>query len=730
MQTATQIADVLIVDDRPEKHLVYRAILEDLGQNLVTATSGREALKQVLRHDFAVILLDVNMPGLDGLETAALIRSRTKSAHVPIIFITADYADEVRTSKGYSLGAVDYMISPVVPEILRTKVKVFVDLYLLAQQAKRQAEERIALVEERAARTAAEHATQRSAFLARASVALSGSLDFDATAHELPRIVVPFLADVAAIALPGGEGSAAAIRIAWAGAAPTPAALIEPLPHVCGGWLQRAVERVMVTGKGELSAELSAMDGALRLGPAAPDDCLELPLGVPVESVVVLPLSARGRTLGVLVLAMRPSGRRFDHELVAVATDLASRAGVALDNALLYRAIQEQDQRKNEFLAMLSHELRNPLAPIVNAMHVVQQDDVDAAKLSWAKDVISRQLRQLVRLVDDLLDVSRITHGKIDLRIEPVDVAAVVAAAVEASKPVIDAHDHTFTLSMPRKALHVKADFVRLAQVLSNLVNNAAKYTGPRGNISLNAVQDGGEIVFRVRDTGIGIPQESLSSIFELFTQVDRSLDRSQSGLGIGLTLVKRLVEMQGGSVSVYSAGKGRGSEFTVRLPAATGARLVPDTGDARDEPALPDHSGFRVLVVDDNRDVADSTAMLARMAGYDVHLAYDAAVAIDSARRLQPDVVLLDIGLPGIDGYEVAQRIGTAASAVKPWIVAISGYGQDEHRMRSKAAGIDHHIVKPIDPGVLLELLAALESARNRLPENVISLSAHKAAS
>src|SRR2546428_10026717 len=206
MREVTGKANILVVDDRAEKHIVFRAILEDLGQNLITAASGEEALKQVLQRDFAVILLDVNMPGLDGLETAALIRSRAKSAHVPIIFITADYTDEVRTSKGYSLGAVDYMISPVVPEILRTKVKVFVDLYLLAQQAKRQAEEHIALAEERAARAGAERATQRSAILARASVALSGSLDLDATAEELVRIVVPFLADVSALTLRGEDG--------------------------------------------------------------------------------------------------------------------------------------------------------------------------------------------------------------------------------------------------------------------------------------------------------------------------------------------------------------------------------------------------------------------------------------------------------------------------------------------------------------------------------------------
>jgi len=721
MHEVTGKANILVVDDRPEKHIVFRAILEELDQNLFTATSGEEALKQVLQRDFAVILLDVNMPGLDGLETAALIRSRAKSAHVPIIFITADYTDEVRTSKGYSLGAVDYMISPVVPEILRTKVKVFVDLYLLAEQAKRQAEEHISLAEERAARAAAERATQRSAFLARASVALSGSLDFDATAHELARIAVPFLADVCALTLGGEDGLEPGTRLAWAGPPPERRLSTESLAQVDNDWLRQAIERAMTSGQGETFLDIPSADSAVRPGQVRCSDCLELPRGVPIRSLVVLPLLARGRSVGVMTLAIGPSGRSFDPDLLSVATDLASRAAIALDNALLYRKLHEQDRRKNEFLAMLSHELRNPLAPITNAMHVLQQGEVDASKVSWARDVISRQLKQLVRLVDDLLDVSRITQGKIDLKIESVDVAEVVAAAVETSRPFVDAHEHTLTLLLPRKPVHVKADFARLAQILANLINNAAKYTDPRGQISLTTARDGNEVAFRVRDSGIGIPRESLSSIFELFTQVDRTLDRSQGGLGIGLTLVKRLVEMQGGSVVAYSAGKDQGSEFTVRLPAAPAAQVSSTAKGAGMGWAKPGAPDFCVLVVDDNRDVADSTAVLLRMAGYDVHLAYDGKGAIESAQRLQPDAVLLDIGLPGMDGYEVAELIRRDAASAKPLMLAVSGYGQDEHRLRSSKAGFDHHIVKPIDPAALTELLASLRSTRGNSPENVV---------
>jgi signal transduction histidine kinase/DNA-binding response OmpR family regulator len=720
-------ANILVVDDRPDKHIVFRAILEDLGQNLVTATSGEEALKHILRRDFAVILLDVNMPGLDGLETAALIRSRAKSKHVPIIFITADYTDEVRTSKGYSLGAVDYMISPVVPEILRTKVKVFVDLYLLAQQAKRQAEEHIALAEERAARAAAERATQRSAFLARASVALSGSLDFEATTHELLQLVVPFLADVCALTLPGEEGLDGRTQLACAGPAPERRLSTETMTQIDNAWLRQTVDRVMSSGAGEtFDADSSAASG--RSAGSSRNEDLELPRGTRIDSLVVLPLLARGRTLGVLSLGMGPSGRGFDPDLLSVSTDLASRAAVALDNALLYRKIHEQDRRTNEFLAMLSHELRNPLAPITNAVHVLQKGDVGSEKVTWAKDVISRQVKQLVRLVDDLLDVSRITQGKIDLKIESVDVAEAVSAAVETSRPVVDAHEHSLTLLLPHKSTRVNADFARLAQILANLINNAAKYTRQKGQISLTVTQEGNEVIFRVRDSGMGIPKESLSSIFDLFTQVDHTLDRSQGGLGIGLTLVKRLVEMQGGTVSAFSGGKDQGSEFTVRLPAASSDSLASAGAGAPNAAVKTVASNFCVLIVDDNRDVADSTAVLLRMAGYDVQLAYDGKGALESIQRLQPDAVLLDIGLPGMDGYQVAECIRRDASSCRPLMVAVSGYSQDEHRMRSRSAGFDHHIVKPIDPAVLTELLASLRlSRKSGTTENVVRFPAQK---
>ena len=253
----------------------------------------------------------------------------------------------------------------------------------------------------------------------------------------------------------------------------------------------------------------------------------------------------------------------------AVAAAVASPAAIALDNALAYHRIHEQDRRKNEFLAMLSHELRNPLAPITNAVHVMQANDPDARRHDWAREVIGRQVKQLTRLVDDLLDVSRITQGKIELKIETVDVAEVVGVAVETVRPLIDAQEHSLSVLLPDQPMRVRGDFARLAQVLANLLNNAAKYTDRKGRISLTAEQEGAEIVFRVRDSGIGVPSALLSTIFDLFAQVEQTLDRSQGGLGIGLTLVKRLVEMQGGSVIAHSGGADRGSEFTVRLPAA-----------------------------------------------------------------------------------------------------------------------------------------------------------------
>jgi signal transduction histidine kinase/DNA-binding response OmpR family regulator len=689
-------ASILIVDDRPDKLLALRSVLEDLQQHIVTAASGEEALKQVLLHDFAVILLDVNMPGLDGLETAQLIRNRRKSAHTPIIFITADFQDDAHSRRGYSLGAVDYISSPVVPEILRAKVRVFVDLFLLARQAERQAQQHLALAEEKAARAAAERTTQRLAFLARASAALAGSLDVDATMQEVGRLVVPQLCDISVLVMTGGDDEPnRPPQVACDEGSNTVTS--RPLGEPLDASVRTIIERVATTG---------APERVPRDGESAPAS--KFPNDRRAHSLVALPLAVRGRVLAVLALGITGT-RQFEPDVLSIAGDVAGRAAAALDNALLYHRIQESDQRKNEFLAMLAHELRNPLAPIANAVHVLKVPGISTDQVGWARDVIGRQLRQLTRLVDDLLDLSRITRGKIELKLDLLDAADVVSAAVETSRPIVDAQQHTLTVKLPPQPVGVRGDFARLAQVLGNLINNAAKYTDPGGKIEVELAHEGHETVFRVRDTGMGIPGHALSTVFEPFTQLERTLDRAQGGLGIGLTLVRRLVEMQGGSVAAHSVGPEQGSEFVVRLPAVESAR-------ASSPPAVAARHGFdaypsadvplTVLVVDDNADVAESTAILLRVAGCNVHVAADGKTALAVLDALQPDAVLLDIGLPGMDGYQVAARMRERPDFERTLIVAISGYGQDEHQARSRLAGVDHHLVKPIDPAAVMAII------------------------
>jgi signal transduction histidine kinase/DNA-binding response OmpR family regulator len=697
-------ADILVVDDLPEKLLVYQSVLEELGQNVITARSGQEALKHVLRQDFAVILLDVRMPGMDGFETAGLIRQRKKSAHTPIIFITS-FIDEVRSVEGYEHGAVDYILAPVRPEVLRAKVRVFVDLFRMRRQVERQAEEQIALAEERARRAAAEEANRHSAFLAEAGKALASSLDLDATLVRLASLPVPFLADVSVVSLGDEPGRPGRTKWAWAAAcgevqAPGPG----DAPPEPAAWLRAALAEVRTTGRPALPAQL---DPPRRAAAGGPD--------FPVGSVVVLPLAARGTTLGALALAFGPSERRYGAAERSLAEDLASRAGIAVENALLVRNIQEADRRKDEFLAMLAHELRNPLAPIQNAVQVMRGLGPRDANGQWARDVVERQVRHLTRLVDDLLDVSRITRGKIRLQLAPLDVASVVTSAVETGRPLIEARRHEFHLSVPAEPLRVKADPARLSQVLSNLLNNAAKYTGEGGHIWLTVGQEAAKVVFRVRDTGPGIPPEMLPRIFDLFTQGDQSLDRSEGGLGIGLTLVRRLVEMHGGTVQALSAGPGQGSEFVVCLPVLS--VTAPSPGATNGEAARPPVGAHRrVLVVDDNADSADTLAMLARLDGHEVRTAQTGAAALEVAQAFRPDVVLLDIGLPGMDGYEVARQLRAGAAGAPILLAAVTGYGQEADRNRSRQAGFDLHLVKPVEPEVLRRLLASPEARRASL--------------
>jgi PAS domain S-box-containing protein len=405
--------------------------------------------------------------------------------------------------------------------------------------------------------------------------------------------------------------------------------------------------------------------------------------------------------------------------------------GMAIDITDRLRAeeaLREADRHKDEFLATLAHELRNPLAPVRNGLEVLQKVGV-SGEAAAVCEMMDRQLRQLTRLVDDLLDVSRITRGKIKLQRERVALVEVLRRAIETSRPLLDERNHTLSVTLPPGDLYLDADPARLSQVVANLLNNAAKYTDEGGRIILSAGREGGQAVIRVRDSGVGIPGEMLPRVFDLFTQADRTLDRSQGGLGIGLTLVKSLVEMHGGEVTAHSEGPGRGSEFLVRLPtgelsgktgpaapqtapafAGVGAtpRLQPGPSeDGRAEPVTP-HKGRRILVVDDNADSALSLALLLRLGGHEVRTALDGESGLHVAREFRPQVVLLDIGLPRMDGYEVARRLrAEEKGAPRLLVLAMTGYGQDEDRRRSREAGCDHHLVKPVDPDELRRLLA-----------------------
>jgi CheY-like chemotaxis protein/two-component sensor histidine kinase len=358
----------------------------------------------------------------------------------------------------------------------------------------------------------------------------------------------------------------------------------------------------------------------------------------------------------------------------------------------------------------LAHELRNPLAPIRNSLQVMRLAGGGSETVEKARCVVERQLEQLVRLVDDLLDVSRITTGKVVLRRERVRLAAVVESAVETSRPLVEQMGHGLTVTLPEQQLVVDADPTRLAQVFVNLLNNAAKSTERGGHVWLTAERQGSDAVVSVRDTGVGIAADQLPRIFDMFSQVARSLERSQGGLGIGLTLVRRLVEMHDGRIEARSEGPGRGSEFVVRLPVVVEASVPPPA--ERPEPAAP-KSSLRILIVDDNRDGADSLGMMLRMMGNDTRTAYDGQEGVDVAGEFRPDVILLDIGLPRLNGYEACRRIRGQPWGAGVVLIAVTGWGQEEDRRRSHEAGFDKHMVKPVDPTALMKLLAELNVAK-----------------
>jgi PAS domain S-box-containing protein len=396
-----------------------------------------------------------------------------------------------------------------------------------------------------------------------------------------------------------------------------------------------------------------------------------------------------------------------------IVRDFTERMRLMDDLQRLAMDLSAADQRKNEFLATLAHELRNPLAPMSNMLEVVKRAGDDREILKQAHETFERQLNQMVRLVDDLLDLNRITHDRLELRRSQVELSSVIQQAVEVARPLIDAADQELIVDLPEEPIHLNADRARLAQVFGNLLNNSCKYTEPNGTITLKAKRMDDEVLVTVKDNGAGIPRDKIGSIFDMFMQVDRSSERSQEGLGIGLTLVKRLVEMHGGAIDARSDGEGHGSEFTVRLPVVTKSAVSLPATDTASQSSIP----RRVLIVDDNRDSADSLAMLFEITGNKAFLAYDGVEALEAIEKHRPEVVLLDIGLPKLDGHEVCRRIREKAWGRDIVIIALTGWGQEDDRRKSEQAGFNGHLVKPVDYDRLLSLLAELTNKDDTFP-------------
>ena len=533
-------------------------------------------------------------------------------------------------------------------------------------------------------------------FLAAASAALDRSLDYQATVENLAGLTVPYLADWVVVETVGADGTlrpAASIHVDLKKTEALAELVALQASASASGPVEdpAALKSRLLRGAADLLGELAKGDAR----------AAELLGKIGVASAMVVPLRARGRILGRMTLA---STRRVYMERdLALADDLSRRGATALDNARLYGEVQESDRRKEEFLAVLAHELRNPMTPLLTCLELMRSGQADAESIARWREIMERQVRNLARLVDDLLDVSRITRGKIELQKQSIDLATVVSRAVETTRPLIQSRGISLHVAIP-PGLRLHADPLRVEQILANLLNNAAKYTPEGGRVDVEGEGDGVGVTLRVRDNGVGIAPDLLPRLFDLFQQGGNA----SGGLGIGLTLVRTLVELHGGGVRATSAGPGRGSEFEVRLP--IGVSPMPPRAAAPPLEIRPAVRHHRALIVDDNVDAATLLAEALRQRGHAVHLAHDGKTAVEVALIHRPEVILLDLGLPDLDGYEVANRLRTQAGLERSAIIAISGYGQAQYLTRSAEAGFTHHIVKPVDMAHLDALLTALE--------------------
>jgi len=637
-------ADILVVDDHPDKLIALEAILSDLGQNVVKAGSGKEALRRLLERDFAVVLLDVNMPIMDGFETAALIRRRARSEHTPIIFITG-YGDETHVARGYSLGAVDYILTPVVPEVLRAKVSVFVELW---RQSARLAQRAAQLQQ-----------------LTEASLAINAATSVESI-------------------------------------------------------LQIAADRAReIIRAGHAVAEV-------RLGPTRTCRATSgVPAGHP--GTCTAPLPGRDRQpLGTLELSGRPDGA-FTEEDEALLLQLAQMASIAIQNTL-YSEERAANELKDEFLATISHELRTPLTSMLIWAGTLRRGTLDAAARARGIEVIERNVKVQARLIDDLLDMSRIVTGKVRLDVRPVELRDVIEAALDSVRPAAEAKSIALGSTCGSTPVPVRGDPDRLQQIVWNLLTNAIKFTPREGRIEVRLERADGDAEITIEDTGVGISPGFLPHIFDRFRQAESGSTRSHGGLGLGLAIVRNLVDLHGGGVRAASPGPGRGATFTVTLPLA-GPRKDPPAPQPAASPqptppraceggdGMPDLEGLRILVVDDEVDACEAIAVALGLAGANARTAGSARDALGLIEAWAPDVLVSDIGLPQDDGYALIRTVRArhAGPGGRIPALALTAYARAEDRARALTAGYQAHLAKPVD---LRELVAVVGRLCGRASE------------
>lgn len=735
MHDETEKINILMVDDNPTNLLALETILEGPDRNLVKATSGDEALRYLLNMDVAVILLDVYMPGIDGLETAALIRGREKSRDIPIIFLTADSMGNRHIARGYSLGAVDYILKPVEPDILRSKVAVFVELFKKTEEIKRQAEllheknleleyanlQRLGMLIELGQQLAAEHdparVLEKFCHAARdiigAEHAGVGVLNTDE-----PTLRYFFRSDLKS---KNGAGNGGA-----------------PLVN------ERAFISML---EGRRPLRLTEFDPLLQT--------IKLPAldGTDARSFLGAPIFSSAQIYGWLYLTDKIGGDEFSEADERLAVTLSTQVAVAYENAKLYaeaqrhaaelqqevaerkqaeeeRArmlIREQAARaeaeaanrtKDEFLATLSHELRTPLTAILGWSHLLRTNKFNQDHLGRALETIERNARSQSQLIDDLLDVSRIITGKLRLEVHPVELVQIIEAAIESMRPAAEAKGIKFDVVLDRAASRISGDTNRLQQVVWNLFSNAVKFTPPEGRVAVRLERSSDDYAqLTVSDTGQGIDPRFLPFIFDRFRQADGSTTRKHGGLGLGLAIVRHLVELHGGSIKVHSDGIHKGATFTVMLPLKASRRRAGDNEDAA--PAIiineeessfefsPVLDGLRILVVDDEEDTRDLIATVLAQCGAEVTGCGSAAEALTTLQAWTPDLLISDIGMPEEDGYSLIKKVRQLDGLCgKIPAVALTAYASTEDRIHILSAGFQKHIAKPVEPQELITII------------------------